>query len=142
MLSKTKKTLQQRGISLAHIRLLHRNVFLWQHETEQYDLIVTNFFLDCFTSDELELLIPILSSAATKKADWLIADFQIPRTRVMKKISHFLVKVLYLFFRSVAGISARELVSSDHLLKKSGFQLQQRKDSCGGLLKSDRWSKN
>ncbi len=139
MLGKTKQTLQLHNISLHDITFLHRDALLWQPQAATYDLIVTHFFLDCFTRDELELLIPILSKAAAKKADWLIADFQIPCARVMKKISQFLVKILYLFFREVADISATELVSSDHLLKKNGFQLLQRKESSKGLLKSDWW---
>lgn len=139
MLEKTKQRLQRHNISLDSVTFLHQDLFSWQPLMQTYDLIVTNFFLDCFTAKELEHLVPILSRAATSNALWLIADFQISRARIMEKISQLLVKTLYLFFRRVAAISATELASPHYLLEKNGFQLQEYKELCGGLLRSESW---
>jgi trans-aconitate methyltransferase len=50
----------------------------WRPDREQYDLIVTNFVLDCFDADELAQIIPRFAAATTSDANWLIADFSVP----------------------------------------------------------------
>lgn len=139
MLHEMKKKLHRQDLSGNHLTFLHQDVLSWQPKMDHYDLIVTHFFLDCFTLNEMERLIPMLSKAAKPHAHWIIADFNFPQTWFMKIMALLLVKLLYLFFSTTTGISATKLINPDFFLKKSGFLLHGRKKFCKGLLKSDCW---
>src|SRR5687768_17611729 len=49
----------------------------WNTSHCGFDLIVTNFFLDCFPPAELARVIARLGELAAEEADWLVADFEI-----------------------------------------------------------------
>ena len=106
---------------------------------ERYDLLVTHFFLDCFTAPELASIVAKLSAAATGKATWLIADFRIPAAGLRRYAGHALVSTMYSFFRLTTGISARRLCDPAPLLEANGFQLQERQLFLGGIVYSDLW---
>ncbi|HTH48050.1 MAG TPA: class I SAM-dependent methyltransferase, partial [Candidatus Limnocylindria bacterium] len=50
----------------------------WRAEGAAFDVVVTNFFLDCFTAEELPQVIANLSAALTLQGRWLLADFCVP----------------------------------------------------------------
>ncbi len=64
------KTLSGR-VSLVHADVLH-----WDAPHGTFDLIVTNFFLDCFTAEELVVVVGKFGLAAMPHATWLLADFE------------------------------------------------------------------
>lgn len=66
----------------------------------RYDVIVTNFFLDMFTTNELNKLITLLNNYLNDSGIWLATDFTKP-TRVYHK---FLLFMMYTFFRITCGI--------------------------------------
>ena len=47
---------------------IHNDVFEWNFPENKYDLVVTNFFLDCFNFDELKKLINKISISLKPKA--------------------------------------------------------------------------
>jgi SAM-dependent methyltransferase len=105
----------------------------------QFDLIVANFFLDCFDSDTLDQIIPALASAATIDANWLIADFQLPEHGFARWRAAIVIGFLYRFFRLATGLSTQSLVPPDSSLEHSGFHLRSRVQFDYGLLRSDWW---
>jgi hypothetical protein len=107
----------------------------------QFDLIATHFFLDCFTPAQLEILIPKIALAAAPNAVWLIADFQAPNAGLRRIRARLILQVMYLFFRIVTRLPARELTAPDAFLKRNGFFLRERRVSEWGLLKSDFWER-
>lgn len=142
MLKKTERKLLKKYFSIKNIELLHENIFHWQPEKEKYDLLVTHFFLDCFTAPELEQIIKKMTLAATPDANWLIADFHMPSPWLLKKSSQLLVKFLLFFFKVTADVSTEKFIDHTLILKKTGFLLYRRKYFCRGLLKSDWWIKS
>src|ERR1039458_8191329 len=50
----------------------------WQPANPPYDLIVAHFFLDCLTTEEIDLLAATLHKAASPQALWLVSEFAIP----------------------------------------------------------------
>lgn len=105
------------------------------------DLIVTNFFLDCFPPDRLEVVVSNLANAATPGAHWLLADFQVAPGRATGWRSRIILWMLYTFFRVVCGLEARSLVPPENSLEKAGFKLHRRITSEWGLLKSEWWQR-
>ncbi|MFT4176808.1 MAG: class I SAM-dependent methyltransferase [Luteolibacter sp.] len=120
---------------------IHADILQWQPPLETYDLIVTHFFLDCFTAGELSVLIDLLSRAATPKAHWLLADFQLADAGFRKWRSRFILSLLYRFFHITAGLRPRQLVPPDPWLRENGFHLRSRSTYDWDLLKSELWAR-
>ena len=111
----------------------------WDGPKKEFDLIVTNFFLDCFSAAELAVVIARLGEMATPEANWLLADFEIAPARLARWRSRVIVAMLYGFFRIVCGLKVRSLESPDQDLKIAGFSRQQRMTWEWGLLKGEWW---
>ena len=118
---------------------IHTDVLSWTPESGGFDLIVTHFFLDCLTADELDVLIPRLADWASPEAHWLLADFEIAPRGLARWRSRWIVALLYRFFRITCGLKADSLVAPDPKLASAGFRLAGRMTSEWGLLKSECW---
>lgn len=123
-----------------NIEFIHADALNWMPQN-QFDLIATHFFLDCFTPAQLKILIPKISRAAAPNAVWLIADFQAPNAGLQRIRARLILWAMYLFFRIVTRLPARELTAPDAFLKRNGFFLRERRVSEWGLLKSDFWER-
>jgi ubiquinone/menaquinone biosynthesis C-methylase UbiE len=108
---------------------------------EECDLIVSHFFLDCFTSEELQTLISRLSRAACPQARWLISEFQVPHTGMRRFAGDLLIKAMYLFFRVSTGLRASRLPDHPALLARHGFRRVRQQPAAGGLLISELWER-
>src|SRR5581483_7339920 len=63
------------------------------------DLIVTQFFLDCFEGDELRQVVRKLASVLTPDGKWIVADFQVPPRGWRRARARLVLKLAYGFFR-------------------------------------------
>lgn len=113
------------------------------HPTEPYDLVVTHFFLDCLTTDEVTALAarlrPHLASHGAPAARWLLSDFAIPPGLYGSLIARPLVAFLYLAFRLLTGLRIRRLPDHAVALQNAGFHLQAQKSQLFALLSSEIW---
>ncbi|MFT3992296.1 MAG: class I SAM-dependent methyltransferase [Luteolibacter sp.] len=121
------------------IEWMHADILRWEAPENTYDLIVTHFFLDCFTREEMPAVIALLSRAATDEATWLLADFQIASRGLAKWRSRVILALLYRFFRIVSALRPQQLVSPEPWLAEHGFHLKARITYDWELLKSERW---
>jgi len=106
-----------------------------------YDLIVTDFLLDCFSEETLASLIRRLAEAATSEARWLVADFCYPRRGWRLFRARLLIATMYFFFRAVTGIEARRLVEYRPLLRAQGFQCAKEMISPNEMVRSELWER-
>jgi hypothetical protein len=111
----------------------------WDPPHGGFDLIVTNFFLDCFPPEELAAVVEKLGRTAAPDADWLLADFEIAAVGPARWRSKVIVAMLYRFFSIVTGLRARALAPPDGDLEKAGFTRHRRITRDWGLLKSEWW---
>lgn len=123
------------------IAFLRHDVLTWAPPPNEFDLIVTNFFLDCFAADQLQTLLPRLASCAQKEAQWLISDFRVPAGGLARWRARWIIAVMYCFFRRVTRVGARTLTPIDALLEQEGFVLRRRQLSDWGLLHADLWQR-
>jgi len=137
--SKRMLDLSGRARATHRVDYIHTDILEWEIPDGSYDLIVTHFFLDCFTAEELPRVIGKLVSAATPEADWLVADFEIAPSGIAKWRSRVILWMLYTFFRVVGGLKADTLIAPDALLESMGFQKKGRRSYEWGLLKSEWW---
>lgn len=140
MLSQARGQLRKQN-SQARAEFVQADILKWEPPSETYDLIVTNFFLDCFRADQLEQITAKLAVVTTPDANWLIADFQIASSGWKRLRSQMILASMYLFFRTIAHLPARRLTALDPILERAGFTLHRRAESEWDLLHSDWWKR-
>jgi ubiquinone/menaquinone biosynthesis C-methylase UbiE len=102
----------------------------------EYDLIATHFFFDCFSPEELEVLIARVADAAKPSARWLVSEFRTPTAP-----ARLFVQALYLFFRLTTGLKIRRLADHRPILQSHGFRLINASQSRGALVVSELWER-
>ena len=139
MLELTRRRLSSAGISHGRVCFVHEDARHWVAPAGCFDLIVTHFFLDCFSAEELRRLVPKIARAASPRAQWLLADFQVAPAGFARLRSRVILALRYAFFRQTTGLSAREITAPDGFLEAAGFRLKDRRVFSLGLLHSDWW---
>jgi ubiquinone/menaquinone biosynthesis C-methylase UbiE len=107
----------------------------------KYDLVVTHFFLDCFTEEELERLVGRVSECCEEGARWLVSEFALPEAWAGRMAARALIRVMYFFFWRVTGLAVTQLPNYARVLAGNGFQLTRRSATVGGLLVSEMWER-
>lgn len=107
-----------------------------------YDLIVTNFFLDCFPAAELEPLVARLARSLTPDGRWLVGDFELPSSRAGRMAAHAALAVMYAFFSVATRIPARSLADPRPLLRAQGLTLERERRRLGGFLVASLWKRS
>ena len=111
------------------------NVFEILHLSGTFDLIVCNFFLDCFTSSEIGHLLGLFRQMLLESGSLVVGDFRKPHSI----FGTFILKIMHVFFKKTAGISATELTDLHAMLLESSFQKTVEKKLFFGFLNSSIW---
>ncbi|MEO7297827.1 MAG: class I SAM-dependent methyltransferase [Verrucomicrobiota bacterium] len=141
MLVQARRQLLRRNLETNRVDFIHADVLDWTPTDGNYDLIVTNFFLDCFRADQLEQIIARLGAVTTPDANWLLADFQTPPAGWKRVRSRLILWTMYAFFRVVARLPAHRLTAPDSNLERAGFTRHRHLETEWGLLHSDWWKR-
>lgn len=139
MLAQARRELKVHNPGANHVEFIVADVFSWPPPSKAFDLIATNFFLDCFREEQVERIIRRLAAAAAPGASWLLADFQIPSGGLKRIRSRLILWAMYAFFRTMTRLPANRLIPPDSFLNREGFVLHRRVEAEWGLLHSDWW---
>lgn len=142
MLAEARKRLRRVDLQLTRVQFVHTDILDWIPGAADYDLVVANFFLDCFPAEQLERIISKIALATKPEANWLIADFQTSATGWKGIRSRMILWSLYRFFRVTTRLPAKELTTPDPYLQQVGFRLQRRIQADWNLLHSDWWQRD
>lgn len=82
-----------------------------------YDIIIANFFLDCFSSDELEAVLLHLKGQLDPEGKFLVTDFY-PTNVWHQKL---LIQSMHWFFRMVTRLEADELLDIHDKVKAANL---------------------
>lgn len=104
-----------------------------------YDLVVTNFFLDCFRPAELAAVVRRVASACAPVAVWVDGDFRVPLSGRERFAARLLLAILYGFFGLAVRLPARRLTDPAPLLATEGFALAEEASRLRGLLSARLW---
>ena len=107
-----------------------------QFAIEEYDLIATHFFFDCFNAGDLDTLIDRVADAAKPGAQWIVSEF-----RADNIPARLLVSALYLFFGITTGLKTRKLADHRPSMQARGFRLIKASHSRGALVVSELWER-
>lgn len=113
----------------------------WSVPHQNYDLVVSHFVFDCFTTRDLTDLIARIAPALSPNARWLVSDFAIPSHVFWTPLSKLLVRFLYFAFGCLAGLRLTRLPEYQDALKSALFQLMSAETAWGGTLRSELWQR-
>ena len=105
---------------------------LWPREG--FDLVVSHFFLDCFSTGEVERLADGVLPRLVPGALWVVSEFDtpVPWTR-------WVVACLYKAFRLLTGLGPQTMPLYEEALAMAGCVCVETRPSLRGLLKSTAW---
>jgi Methyltransferase domain len=136
------RTLQRHsGSNAARVRTHCADARTWQPANPPYDLVVTHFFLDCLTEDEVRSLADRLQDALSPAGLWLVSEFAIPEGAFGRRVARHVVWLLYQAFRFLTGLTVRNLPNHAAALRAAGFKLHKRRRWLGGLLIAEIWAR-
>lgn len=135
-----KELVRRAGPHAARLRTHTADARNWHPDGSPYDLVVTHFFLDCLTTEEIRLLAATVRIALDEGALWVISEFAIPRNRFGRIVARPLVAALYWAFGWLTGLRVRGLPDHASALRGAGFTLTKRRTWLSGLLTSELWS--
>ena len=141
MLSQTARKLP----AGTRVRLVHSDALACepaQFPDAPFDLVVSHFFLDCFTEPEIGLLVSRVDKAVCDDAIWIVSDFAIPQRAPASQIAALIVRGLYLAFGVLTGLTTRRLPNYGRVMREAGWRLEDRRKLLFGLLISERWRRS
>jgi len=111
----------------------------WRPVDPPYDLIVSHFFLDCLSTEEVRALAVKVHGAVSPSAMWIVSEFAVPRSWFGRFVAHPLIRLLFWAFALLTGLRVRSLPDHHGALRNAGFTLTQRQTWLHGLLASEMW---
>ena len=132
--------LRRAGKDAARLRPHVADARLWEPRRADFDLVVSHFFLDCLTTEEVRSLAYKVRGTLGAGAVWAISEFAIPENRFGRWFARPLIAALYRAFGLLTGLRVRRLPDYKGALSDAGFELTGRRTWLGGLLTSELWS--
>ncbi len=108
---------------------------------KEYDLVVSHFFLDCLTDDDVHALIARVSPSMTPDAMWLVSEFAVPPRGWRRIAARILIRSLYFAFSTLTGLRIRQIPNHTKSFYENGFRPLDRATFLGGLLISEVWKR-
>jgi ubiquinone/menaquinone biosynthesis C-methylase UbiE len=108
----------------------------FQARSEAYDLIVTNFFLDCFSDTELANVVTRLAGWGSPRGRWLVSDFCEADGAIRHLWTSAIIRGVYGAFRITTGLRVTSLANYMAALARVGYRLRHEETALGGLLQS------
>jgi ubiquinone/menaquinone biosynthesis C-methylase UbiE len=123
------------------VRLHHADARAFPLRSGTYDLVVTHFFLDCFSTEESSELISRIARAAAPRARWLISEFHQPARGLGRYWTGLVIRACYFGFRLLTGLETKQLPDYRGAMEANGFQRLRYELAHGGLLISELWER-
>lgn len=108
---------------------------------DEYDLLVTHFFLDCLTEAELKALVPRLSEALREGGRWVVSEFHVPAKGPRRWFARVVVRFLYGCFRLTTGLEVRRLPDHAAIFEANGLRRIVSRTAVQALLISELWQR-
>ena len=102
-----------------------------------FDVVITNFYLDLFSDEKLKRTLQRIHVHTEPTSTWLAVDF------VDGQIwwHRWMLKIMYLFFRAVCDIEAKELPRWHQRLQEAGWRETHGKFWYGAFIRSTVWER-
>lgn len=109
---------------------------------EGYDLVVTHFLFDVFSTTELKGIIQRVSRWTSPNALWLVSEFDLPSSGWPRRYAQFWLKTMYAFFRMTTNLRNQQLPCWRPLMDEAGFMPQKQTQYQNGFIVSELWHRS
>jgi hypothetical protein len=109
--------------------------------SERYDLIVTHFFLDCFSEPDLQNVVSILASWGAPSGRWIVSDFREAAGTLSSVWTRGIIAGLYTAFRFTTDLRVMRLPDYEAALERAGYVQTLKEERLDGLLHSSLWNR-
>ena len=127
------------GPNRSRVQIHVADLRAWSPPSSDYDLIVTHFFLDCLSTEEVAALAARIRPRVQSQALWLVSEFDEPPGWIGHALAHPLISFLYTAFRWLTGLQTRRLPAYREALTSAGFMLKAQRPWLSGILVSELW---
>jgi ubiquinone/menaquinone biosynthesis C-methylase UbiE len=141
MLREADRRWRRHGGRVGQAAFQHGRFPEWQPAVAGFDLVVTDFFLDCFPPEQLRAVVERIAGMTLPRARWLVADFAVPARGWRRWRARGVLALAYGFFRVATRLPSRRLWPPDAELARAGFRLHRRLTLNFGLLHADLWER-
>ncbi len=135
-----RELLKRAGPDATRVQVHYADAREWPPANAPYDLVVTHFFLDCFTQQEVRALAARLRGSLSPEAHWVVSEFAIPEGAFGRWVARPVVWLLYRAFGLLTGLQVRKLPDHAAALRAVGFACARRRNLLRGLLVAEVWS--
>ncbi len=140
MITLAKRRIDASGLG-DRIRFINSDALNVDLPRRSYDLIVTHFVLDCFSTNDAGALIDHVSKAASSDSLWLITEFAVPSGFWRKVHATLWIRSMYAFFAIATGLEAKRVPDYAPYLLCSGYRLTASNEARWGLISSELWQR-
>lgn len=121
------------------LRTIHADLREWTPDRRGYDLIVSHFFLDCLTDQEVANLLQRIVPHLAPNATWIVSEFAVPAGRWRSKGSRLVIRFLYFVFARLTHLRVKRIPNYAGIFQQHGFHRTECTIFLGGLLTSEAW---
>ncbi len=108
---------------------------------ESYDLVVSHFFLDSLTDDEVSALVERLLPSLTTDAIWLVSEFSVPEKGLRRATARMLIRSLYFAFAITTRLRVHHIPNYAKVFRDHGFHRREDAGYLGGILTAELWER-
>lgn len=123
----------------AQVDYVHADACGYQPEVGAYDIVVTPFFLDCFSLAELNEHLPHWLAALPVGGVLLHVDFIVPQSPWQRPRAKLLLWAMHHYFRWQTGLANRNLVDTRPVIDQCGLRMESERISGGGMITAQLW---
>jgi len=110
---------RKRGVKENKITFIHSPMEEFKGNTT-YNVIITAFFLDNFSAESLPPVFLQLNQLIKPGGLWLFSDFYFIK-KSGKWWQSYLLKAMYLFFKLISKVEAKELINTEHYFAEQHY---------------------
>ncbi|MBB5646315.1 class I SAM-dependent methyltransferase [Pedobacter cryoconitis] len=100
-----------------------------------YDVLITAFFFDNFSADNIRLIFNQLNALLKPGGIWLFADFYYTK-QSGKRWQLLLLKSMYLFFSKISSVEAKTLINTEHFFEEQTYAVLKTDFYYGSFIKA------
>lgn len=148
MLRRQRGRIEAVGIR-AGVEFIQADARHYEPEAGVYDVIVTPFFLDCFSDETLDVCLPqwlrgLRSGGALYHVDFTEDNFAHVECSILNTVwrrsrACSLLWAMHVFFRWQTGLENRRLVDIEAAISRCGLQKEADQIGCGGMTTTQIW---
>jgi ubiquinone/menaquinone biosynthesis C-methylase UbiE len=141
MIAAARARLARSGLSETNVEFVVSPILDYS-TAPPFDLVVAQFFLDCFSEDCLRAIVQKIHDFISPGGKLLLCDFQVPSAGWRWVRAKIVLWIAYSFFKYATSLPAHGLAPPQPFLRASGLTLLGRREFNFQLLYSEVWRRS